>query len=70
VKAQCILEDLQEELASGKPLQFKHWNRKRGFLIHLQRTFPCIAPFLKGIHNTLDGWRPGKAGSCQKEIRP
>jgi hypothetical protein len=24
-------------------------------------TYPCITPFLKGIHMTLDSWRGGRA---------
>jgi hypothetical protein len=28
--------------------------------VHLQRVYPAIAPFLKGIHLTLDSWRPGR----------
>jgi hypothetical protein len=28
--------------------------------VHLQRVYPTIAPYLKGIHLTLDSWRPGR----------
>jgi len=34
--------------------------QKCGFLVHLQRTYPSITPFLKGIHLTLDSWCPGR----------
>jgi hypothetical protein len=30
----------------------------RGFLIYLCRTYPSISPYLKGIHLSLDSWRP------------
>ena len=33
---------------------------ERGFLIHLAMTFPTITPYLKGIHLTVDGWRPNR----------
>jgi len=28
--------------------------------VHLQCTYPCITPFLKGMHLTIDSWRPGR----------
>jgi hypothetical protein len=30
----------------------------RGSLIYISRTYPSITPYLKGIHLTLDSWRP------------
>ncbi|EJK48621.1 hypothetical protein THAOC_32566, partial [Thalassiosira oceanica] len=30
----------------------------RGYLIYVVRTFDYINPYLKGLHNTIDGWRP------------
>ena len=41
-------------------LNFKHLERGRGFLVYLSRTYPSIVPYLKGIHLTLDTWRPGR----------
>lgn len=32
----------------------------RGFLVYVGRTYPALVPYLKGLHNTLDGWRPGR----------
>jgi hypothetical protein len=32
----------------------------RGFLIYVIRTYPTFTPYLKGIHLTLDSWRPGR----------
>jgi hypothetical protein len=29
-------------------------------LVHLQRVYPVIAPYLKGFHLTLDSWREGR----------
>ena len=31
-----------------------------GFLVHLSHTFPAIFPYLRGIYNTLNGWRKGR----------
>ena len=53
---QCIL-DLQAEIEQHSSVDHKQLERTRGFFIHLQRTYPVIAPFLKGMHLTLDGWR-------------
>ena len=44
----------------------KDLERKRGFFIHLAITFGSIVPFLKGIHLTLDSWRPGRGSDGWK----
>jgi hypothetical protein len=44
----------------GSRLNHKSLEQKRGFFVHLQWTYPSITPFLKGIHLTLDSWRPGR----------
>ena len=30
----------------------------RGFLVYVSRTYKWMVPYLKGIHLTIDGWRP------------
>lgn len=57
-KAKIILVWLQELLTSGGEISFKPLESHRGFLIYLVRTYPAINPYLKGIHLTLDSWRP------------
>lgn len=60
-KAKKLLRDIQSELnGSNDQLLFKPLEQKRGFFIHLMRTYPCITPFLKGLHMTLDSWRSGR----------
>jgi len=66
-KARGIIHDLNRRLTSSITLQHKDLEQKRGFLVHLQRTYPCITPFLKGIHLTLDSWRPGRNSEGWKE---
>jgi hypothetical protein len=58
-------------------LDFKSLESKRGFLIYVTRTYPSMVPYLKGMHLTLDSWRPyrdadgWKLPSCdQKACRP
>ncbi len=46
--------------SSEGTLEFKPLERKRGFLIYVTRTFPSMVPYLKGIHQTLDTWRPNR----------
>ena len=41
-------------------LDRKRLESMRGFLVHLSRTFTSFTPYLKGIHNTLESWRPGR----------
>ena len=41
-------------------LEFKPLERKRGFLIYVTGTFPSMVLYLKGIHQTLDTWRPNQ----------
>ncbi len=50
---------VKTEVQSGKSLAYKPLRQKRGFFIRLMRTYPCITPFLKGFHLTLDGWPLG-----------
>ncbi|MFN9957029.1 MAG: hypothetical protein ACK55I_28340, partial [bacterium] len=59
-KAKGLLQALHKELATGRPLQRKPLESMRGFFVHLMRTFPIITPYLKGLHLTLDGWRPNR----------
>jgi hypothetical protein len=47
-------------LATGALLQRKPLESTRGFFVHLMRTFPIITPYLKGMHLTLEGWRPNR----------
>jgi len=51
-KAQCYLQALRDELAQEGTLDQKGLESKRGFFIHLQRTYPAITPFLKGIYTS------------------
>jgi hypothetical protein len=57
-KAKSILLWIQSQLQEGGSIAFKPLESHRGFLIYLVRTYPAINPYLKGIHLTLDSWRP------------
>jgi hypothetical protein len=57
-KAQELLAALHSQLQTQPTVQRKPLESTRGFFIHLMHTFPIIMPYLKGMHLTLDGWRP------------
>jgi hypothetical protein len=57
LKAQRILAELLCEVKQSPRLHHKTLEQRHGFLIHIQGTYPCITPFLKGLHLTLDSWR-------------
>jgi len=65
-KAKLLVGELQQELdaydAGDQPegLDFKRLESARGFLVHMQRTYPSMTPYLKGVHLTLDSWRPAR----------
>jgi len=57
-KAKGMLTWLRQHLTAGPTVPFKPLESHRGFLIYLVRTYPAINPYLKGVHLTLDSWRP------------
>ena len=42
----------------------------RGFLIYVVRTYPYINPYLKGLHNTIDGFRDDRGEGGWKMTGP
>lgn len=60
-KGRAHVESLLGELEGGaEDLDRKDLERKRGFLIHLARTFTYMNPYLKGFHLTMESFRPGR----------
>jgi len=70
-KSRRYLGEILEELRASKDdsLDFKALEKKRGFLIYVTRTYPSMVPYLKGIHLTLDGWRPNRDSDGWKTAR-
>jgi hypothetical protein len=58
--AKKIVKQLREAVGRKDPLNHKELERDRGFLVHVQHTYPAITPYLKGIHLTIDSWRIGR----------
>lgn len=48
--------------ASGvsNSLEFKKLESIRGFLVYVSQAYPAMQTYLRGIHMTLDSWRPGR----------
>jgi hypothetical protein len=61
-KGRAYIRDLQAAFTTSTRPWFDHktLERIRGFLVHLQRVYPAVTPFLKGLHLTIDSWRPGR----------
>jgi hypothetical protein len=56
-KAKSLVNDTYQEVLSGKRLDMKILLQQRGFLQYVTRTYPAMAPYMKGFHNTIDSWR-------------
>ena len=69
-KCKRYIGDIIEELGRTQQLNHKELEKKRGFLIYVTRTFPAMVPYLKGIHQTLEMWRPNRDDDGWKIIRP
>lgn len=59
-KAKRFLSEIRAEVEQTGDLGHKGLEQKRGFFVHLQCIYPAIAPYLKGVHLTLDSWRPDR----------
>ena len=55
-KLQWIVDHIDDACGlNGKTLQ-----SIRGFLVYVSRTYTSMVPYLKGIHATIDSWRPNR----------
>ena len=61
-KGRAYIEELQSAYTTSDCPCYDHktLERMRGCLVHLQWVYPAITPFLKGLHLTIDSWRPGR----------
>ena len=66
-KGKSQVEEMLTAVEGGAlELNRKDLERKRGFLIHLSRTFTYMTPYLKGMHLTMETFRPGREDSGWK----
>jgi hypothetical protein len=60
-KIDWIWKEVQDIRAGNKAaMDYKTLESYRGFLIYVSRTYTTLVPYLKGIHLTLDSWRPNR----------
>ena len=61
-KTQVLIRELDGMLARDL-LPLQRLLEIRGFLIYVVRTYPWLNPYIKGLHLTVDSWRPGREAS-------
>jgi len=59
-RARGYIAEMLELARQDLPFCHKTLECQRGFLVYVTRTYPSLAPYLKGIHLTLDSWHPGR----------
>jgi hypothetical protein len=57
-KAKKMIQWMSGAIQDGPTIEHKTLEKYRGYLIYLCRSYPAINPYPKGIHLTLDSWRP------------
>jgi hypothetical protein len=57
-KGKNMLLWMHNAITSGSTIEHKTLERYQGYLIYICCTCPAINPYLKGIHLTLELWRP------------
>jgi hypothetical protein len=68
-KVKGLVHHLWRQLACGDDLNMKELESIRGVLVYLQRTYPSITPYLKGLHLTIDSWRPNRDADGWKDAK-
>ena len=66
-KTRTWINKLNNWIKDGEPLNVKELERMRGFLIYVSRTYTSMGPYLKGLHQNIDSWRPYKRGWMANE---
>jgi hypothetical protein len=65
-KAKAMISWVKDCCNNGTEIDHKTLESYRGYLIYISRTYPSINPYLKGIHLTLDSWRPWRGKDAWK----
>ncbi|KAL7468881.1 hypothetical protein ACHAXS_009127 [Conticribra weissflogii] len=61
------VREVESMLRKPEAMPRKRLEQIRGFLIYVSRTFRWMTPYLKGIHLTIDGWRPDRDSEGWKQ---
>jgi hypothetical protein len=65
-KAKRMIFWIRDAVRESDTIDFKTLESYRVFLIYISRTYTAITPYLKGIHLTLDSWRPWRDDDAWK----
>ena len=57
-KTKAWIKWVLEHVDDDKGLEYKQLLSCRGFLIYASRTYRPFKPYLRGLHKTIDSWRP------------
>lgn len=62
-KTRKMIRSIQRELLGSGESKILHratLGSQRGFLVYVARTYDFLKPYLKGIHATMESWRPDR----------
>ena len=59
-KTRNHIASLREWSKSEKEIDRKEQEKIRGFLVYVSLTYQSLVPYLKGVHLTLESWRPDR----------
>jgi hypothetical protein len=63
IKAKALLREVLDMLdEDSERLDRKRLEQIREFLGYVTRTYPCMIPYMMGLHLTIDGWRKNRDG--------
>jgi len=67
-KARAYVSQLLKIASTTNLFDSKQLESIRGFLIFVVRTCPAFSSYLKGLHLTIDSWRPGRQSDGWKDM--
>jgi hypothetical protein len=65
-KVKGMIAWIKSSIQECNTIDHKVLESYRGFLIYISCTYPAITPYLKGIHLTLESWRPWQTEDAWK----
>ena len=69
-KLKGLIATIREAYDAGPDMSHKELESIRGFVVYSGRTYPSLVPYFKGIHGTLDSWRPGRVNGFKIKEPP
>jgi len=68
-KTKLWIDWMSEHVEDEDGMDHKELERCRGFLVYVSRTYRPMKPYLRGIHKTIDSWRPGRDSEGWKSMK-